>query len=641
MTFRVNELGLFQLDKKDIIKFNDGINIINGDSNTGKSSIGEIIDYCFGSSTLPIPKGKIVNEIDVFCIKLTLDTHTLLIARKRFNSDDDYNGKKFIFLKSITQELEIKDIDIKYFEEDKENFLTINDFKELEIIKYFSSFPPKTRLDGKEMVRPSIRNMIPFMFQTQDIIKNKTQLFYQLNKPTKIRGIKRDFELFLGLVKPDIYNKINRKNELIKEIKKIENREMFLEDELKKEYQNLKSHYYRFFSHLNVDVDLDDTNIVQDIKKESYLDKFEIKYDIDTNEIKDIEKLENKLNNYSIEIETLKIEHSNIKRQIKHLDTAQTKLKTFVTNNKYPIICPICHSSKEEKAFKVFIDAKKKIQEEEDFLNHYNIDILREKEQEIYKILEEKKEFFKKENNELDKLKKDVKQIKDMESKKQLLSEIKGMIKQTLLKIADYNEKINQQEKLTKLQDELDKIERELKKVDLKKRRYEAEYLIGKYATEVLRKLPFDNNSYGEANLKFDIKDVSAYQQGKIEIYKLNEIGSAENHLSFHLAVFLGLHKYILEHSQSILPSFIFLDQPSQVYFPKADDFKNKKGDIKVVENIYKTLIQTIENYNKTQMISKIQIIIVDHFYSDEEWYQKHLVEPRWEKDKNLGLIKD
>ena len=131
------------------------------------------------------------------------------------------------------------------------------------------------------------------------------------------------------------------------------------------------------------------------------------------------------------------------------------------------------------------------------------------------------------------------------------------------------------------------------------------------------------------------------YQQGKIEIYKLNEIGSAENHLSFHLAVFLGLHKYILEYSQSILPSFIFLDQPSQVYFPKADDFKNNKGDIQVVENIYKTLIQTIEHYNKTQMISKIQIIIVDHFYSEEEWYQKYLVEPRWEKEKNLGLIKD
>ena len=36
----------------------------------------------------------------------------------------------------------------------------------------------------------------------------------------------------------------------------------------------------------------------------------------------------------------------------------------------------------------------------------------------------------------------------------------------------------------------------------------------------------------------------------------------------------------------------------------------------------------------------KIQIIIVDHFYSEEEWYQKYLVEPRWNKEDNLGLIK-
>ncbi len=38
--------------------------------------------------------------------------------------------------------------------------------------------------------------------------------------------------------------------------------------------------------------------------------------------------------------------------------------------------------------------------------------------------------------------------------------------------------------------------------------------------------------------------------------------------------------------------------------------------------------------------VNKIQIIIVDHFYSKENWYQKYLVEPQWEKERNLGLIK-
>ena len=68
MLFRVNEIGLFQKEKKDIVKFNDEINFISGESSTGKSSIGAIINYCLGSSK-NIPGAKIANDPDVFIIE--------------------------------------------------------------------------------------------------------------------------------------------------------------------------------------------------------------------------------------------------------------------------------------------------------------------------------------------------------------------------------------------------------------------------------------------------------------------------------------------------------------------------------------------------------------------------------------------
>ena len=67
----------------------------------------------------------------------------------------------------------------------------------------------------------------------------------------------RDFELFLGLVDFNIYNKINRKNEIIKELRKLENSKNLYEDELKKEYFNLKSSYNRLFTHLNQNIDVE------------------------------------------------------------------------------------------------------------------------------------------------------------------------------------------------------------------------------------------------------------------------------------------------------------------------------------------------------------------------------------------------
>lgn len=635
MLFRINEIGLFQQGKKDIVKFNDEINFISGESNTGKSSIGAIINYCLGSSK-NIPGAKIANEPDVFSINLTIDTHNVLIARNKFNTTK-LKGEKYIFLKKVNNEFSLYDIDISFFNDNQSEYFTKDDFIELEIPKYFSSFPPKTRLNGKEMVRPTVRNMPPFMLQVQDTIKNQSHLFYQMSG-VKSKGIKRDFELFLGLVDFTIYNKINRKNEIIKELKKIENSKSLYEDELKKEYFNLKSSYHRLFTHLNQNIDVE-TLYKEYLLNQENLNNLKLEYNIDSDIGKNIEKLENKTNQQSRLVENLKIEYSNIKNQIQHIDTANLKLQVKQDIH-YLKHCPTCNSEI-EKEIEVFEIAKQKILSEKTFLHNVNRDILEEKTQNIKEKLDTEKASLQALNKELVELKYDSKEAITIKEKEQLLYEIKGMIKKNIQTIIEYEEKSSNDSQIEALQQELEALEKELIKIDIKKKKQEAELHIGTYATEMLKTLPFDKNDYGEPNLKFDIKDVVAYQQTTNNIFYLSDIGSAENHLSFHLSVFLGLHKYILEHNQSILPSLIFLDQPSQVYFPKEEDFKNGTGDIKKVEDMYKSLIKFIEDANNTSMFNKIQIIIVDHFYSEEEWYAKYLVEPRWEKDKKLGLIKE
>lgn len=525
---------------------------------------------------------------------------------------------------------------ISFFNDNQSEYFTKDDFIELEIPKYFSSFPPKTRLNGKEIVRPTVRNMPPFMLQVQDTIKNQSHLFYQM-AGVKAKGIKRDFELFLGLVDFHIYNKLNRKNEIIKELRKIENRKSLYEDELKKEYFNLKSSYHRLFTHLNKNIDVE-TLGNEYLLNQDNVDNLKLEYNIDSDIGKNIEKFENKFNQQSRLVDNLKIEYSNIRNQIQHIDTANLKLlvKPDIHYSKH---CPTCNSEI-GKEIEVFEIAKQKILTEKTFLHNVNRDILEEKKQNIKDKLDTEKTSLKALNKQLIELRNDSKEIKTIKEKEQLLYEIKGMIKKNIQTINEYKKKSSNDKEKEDLERELEDLEKELAKADIKKRKQEAELFIGKYSTEMLKTLPFDESDYGKANLKFDIKDVTAYQQTSNNIFYLSDIGSAENHLSFHLSAFLGLHKYILEHNQSILPSLIFLDQPSQVYFPKEEDFKNGTGDIKKVEDMYKSMIKFIEDANKASMFNKIQLIIVDHFYSEEEWYQKYLVEPRWEKDKKLGLIK-
>ena len=47
--------------EKRVVALEPGVNIITGESKTGKSALVEIIDYCLCSTRCTVPKGKITN----------------------------------------------------------------------------------------------------------------------------------------------------------------------------------------------------------------------------------------------------------------------------------------------------------------------------------------------------------------------------------------------------------------------------------------------------------------------------------------------------------------------------------------------------------------------------------------------------
>ena len=67
-------------EKRNIV-FTEGLNIITGDSKTGKSAIIEIIDFCLFSSRSTIPVGKVTDWADLFCVVYNLSGKKLLVAR--------------------------------------------------------------------------------------------------------------------------------------------------------------------------------------------------------------------------------------------------------------------------------------------------------------------------------------------------------------------------------------------------------------------------------------------------------------------------------------------------------------------------------------------------------------------------------
>jgi hypothetical protein len=88
----------------------------------------------------------------------------------------------------------------------------------------------------------------------------------------------------------------------------------------------------------------------------------------------------------------------------------------------------------------------------------------------------------------------------------------------------------------------------------------------------------------------------------------LRQIGSVSNALACHIGLFLSFLNYFSNQENSKVPSFLFFDQPSQVYFPSGKDNK----DVERVAQIYETILDEIGAIESDTGFAP-QIIIADH----------------------------
>jgi hypothetical protein len=127
---------------------------------------------------------------------------------------------------------------------------------------------------------------------------------------------------------------------------------------------------------------------------------------------------------------------------------------------------------------------------------------------------------------------------------------------------------------------------------------------------------------------------------------KLTEVGSGANWLSYHLVGVIALHERFLQ-SRTPVPSFLMLDQPSQVWFP-AKVAKIQRARVPRVEKDIRSLSRLYELlYSVSLGANSPQIIVVDHAHLEnsqafrdgliDEWRNgKGLVPKQWKLDAGI-----
>lgn len=172
-----------------------------------------------------------------------------------------------------------------------------------------------------------------------------------------------------------------------------------------------------------------------------------------------------------------------------------------------------------------------------------------------------------------------------------------------------------------------------------------------KQTMEKYRKTISFEDSLKDYRLVFDLNKFELFftkeKDDFIEKKYLRSIGSGANWLNAHLCLFLALSDFFYGQRKSTVPSLLFLDQPSQVYFPAQKDkdeaFNPKEqsvhevdDDMKAVNNVFSLLYKFCKEHN-----DGIQIIVTDHaddLTIDGLANFKAIVRARWRKNGE-GLV--
>ena len=638
MQTSISHIFLFN-DKEEVrtLTFDDGLNIISGDSKTGKSAVIEIIDYCLFSSRSTIPKGVITDWTKLYCVVLKVKDKNLVLARGK-NSNEVYFSVELnvdIFL----------DFSIQYFKDKK--LIGLDEGKK-EFEKHLGISVLDTRVDESEDKRKSggkvtMRSFIPFLFQHQNLIANKHSLFYRFDDFYKRKKTLEDYPILMGWGDAeyfDLQRSLDSKQKELKQKKKLDEKLKISNEQLRKDLYGILSLYYTFLGK-----ELDEDTSLKELKK--------IAKNLPTTNANSVgdQKLNEELNDIDIKILNKKDELNDVLRLLSTLSSNNDLSKNYTKNidrlkslasiesNINEIHCPLCEQEVRSINDKISIieESNRLLENEFEKIGLYVNDT-----SEQYSLLRKERDRLKKELKELNIRAESLNQqlieefnTRDQYNKSLLLQ---GKTEANALNLMERNKLLsNSKSDYSELEQEIEELKIKLAGYNLKESLQKAEVLLNEKMSSICELLDFEEE-FKPGKILFDLEKFSLkYSIRDKENILLSEMGSGSNWLAIHLSAFLGfLYLHSITESSKI-PSILVLDQPSQVYFPKVykqlddeNDNDQKKIDDNIIQvkNIFKVISDEIENIEE-KCGYKPQVIVLEH--ADEDEF-KQFIKYRWSK---------
>lgn len=606
------------------------VNIITGESKTGKTALIDIVDYCMGTTGCPIADGVKEKNVQWFSVTFEFEDEQIFVARRNpYAIDQESTSEVHI---SIGSQLTRPSFDSLRSNNNLDGLRSIL-ARKLGISENTHTPENFTR----DPLKISVKHSRVFCFQPQDTIAQRGHLFYHQTEEFVPQAIRDTFPYLLGAVREDtlaleqelavkqreMRRLMRIKKDAEKMTFKVRNQALELIEEAKElglidsdvNIETSGQAILELRTVLGWSGEENDVSGLNDTLNLQIARKRELKAELGKlNE--DIAVAEK----YADEAEGFTDEIRSQQRRLSSIGIFESKKNNDPNDTKD---CPLCGSELNEE-----IPGVNSLNEALSKLNDSLISTTQERPrlrnyiEKLFNERAELKEEIRTINRVISGVYQQQTELRNTRDLNIRRGKIIGRIELFLESVDLTDSSSHDSYKITQLESSIRNLEAAIG-IDEKEQRLDSIlYRINLQMSNWANLVDFEQP---DVPLRFDPKRLNLFADKPTRTVPLNLMGSGANWLSGHLVVHMALHNHFITSNRPI-PRFIFLDQPSQIYYPpKYEELPGQyqaSNDDAMVKRMYDFVSGVL-----TDLAPNFQIIITDHArlpeYKDsivEEW---------------------
>ena len=627
---RLSELIIVSYDgQQRRLRFNEnGLNIITGESATGKSAIIHIVDYCFASKNCHIPLGIIRDKVNWFCLIIVTKKTKFLICRKNPEHGRKTSSEIYVEFFNKQPECDFSNLSSNTNIDGLKNILA-------DILGLSENLHVPEDGHSRPALEANFSHSKIFCFQDQSIIDSKNQLFFSQQDGFVAQAIRDTLPYFLGAVDADELVKQRQLAGLRKRLRQLERQKTIAEGWRVSSIERAQSllSESRQVGLLERERRPVSEDAVQELLSELVARPISEIFDpLHTEELDELETERDALSDEFFSI-------SNRIEEALNLSSAQDAFGKELLEQKLRLaivpqapsgthVCPLCESELEDYSDSV-AELNRELEEVSDSIS--DLQSHGPRIQKYVAELEDRRGILRNQiqqsQAQINAVIRQSDQLRDARDVRAKQARVQGRISAFLENAPQDEDLVQLVEDIASIEFKISNIEDDLSGDNFRSRLRNAESNLESLITSYVQELELEHSS---GRTRLDLTHLTVVSETSERTIRLEEMGSGDNWVGCHLAVHFALHNWFRQKSRPV-PSILILDQPSKAHYPPEVETAAlaTDEDRRAVLRLFRFILE------KTNMSEPFQTIVLDHADEGEEWFQDSVVE-RWRDGKKL-----